>query len=98
MNTPDIGLCEQHTNDLKNLDKKFDIQEVKISKMYVALCGGLNENGEHVEGQLARWKSAHRFLKVLTGLMSAVVLGVIGAAFKCAPTVMKAASIVENSQ
>jgi len=94
----DEALCKEHTEQLKSLDQKFDKQDIKISRMYTALCGGLDENGEHVEGQLARWKGAHRFLKIVTTIMSAILVGAVGAAFKCAPLVMKASAIVESAK
>jgi len=94
---PDERLCEIHTEELRKLTKKFDGYEVKQDRMYLALCGGIDENGQHVEGQLSRWKSTQTFMKILTSLMSAIGIAFVGAAFKCAPMVMRAAEIVEHS-
>lgn len=94
----DTELCRQHTEELRGLSRKFDIYEVKQNQMYVALCGGIDKDGKHIEGQLSKWKSTHTFMKILTSIMSAIGVAFVGAAFKCAPVVIKAANIVESSQ
>ena len=94
---PNSALCEEHTQALRELTKRFDKYELQQSKMYRALCGGIDDNGKHVEGQLAKWKTTHTFLKVITSIMSTLFVAFIGICIRCAPVILKAANIVENS-